>query len=145
MSFSVEHPQLERPPGKSPAGLRRFAVYKNEPSDALLIGERPLLQKPSAPSVAPPARIRFASPENTLLRLQQELWLKQREFERLEQFKKLQTEVPPQPVLKGRFVPTDRNYNPYLDQAKHCPVFQQQKYTRCFPKFGRTNPIIGFN
>ena len=120
------HPQLEVDPGTYKGGVKRFQLYKNEDSPALILGgsavensSKNLSSRNSSQSLGNSSRF------------QQNHSLSPIRFD----LKKLRSPV--------KYIFNDPVNNKMLDLLSH-PAFKVPKYTKNNPKVYSNNPIIGY-
>ncbi|CAG9336030.1 unnamed protein product [Blepharisma stoltei] len=152
LTFKVKYPQLEALPGELSVGRKRYFINKNTNSPDFVLGASKL------PSVRKEYRSKspifdrgdfFSNPEgkssqnssfdNSLSQTPNLFELKM-----IARPAKIVSEKSIKEIPKSKFIPTDRNTNPFILKYLNHPLFQQPRYTRQSPKIEINDPITGY-
>lgn len=135
LEFRVYLPQLQKDPGKSKSGVKRFNLHKNEDSPAFVIGgsshclvSSSLIGSSNRDSKSPPP-IPYSKQANSSL-------------SKVGLLPSLPTQIKlTRSPLK--FPATDPIHSGMLNLLSH-PAFKQPNYTKMRPKLVSNNPILGY-
>lgn len=130
--FRVPHPQLEEEPGRFRGGVKRFDLYKNEDSPALVIGGGGVFDKQRKEmhhfsSKVSPSLDSIVHPKEKLHSISMSLGPKD--------IRKSSSPV--------KYSLNDPVSNRLIEMMNH-PAFKQPVFTRQNPKIVMHNPIVGY-
>lgn len=148
--FHVKYPQLEVSPYDMTVGRKKYDVQKNSNSPDFILGKTKLepikanvyrrkapIFKQDDPRIKNNEDLRNSV--GNLKNKRDDYYGINRSFESASTIKVIKD------FTKNKFIPTDRNHNPYIDKYVNHPLFNQPKYTKNSPRVDLSDPIIGYS
>ena len=133
MDFRVAYPQLEHRPGRCKIGVKRFPVRKNTTSAEFMLSKHFPGLAEAILGGAGSARY-FSQPR---------LASKHQSDSRQPFETSCASRLPLVSYRSSKFIATDRNHNPLLQQYGQHPLFRPTQLTRLKPKLLQPSPITG--
>ena len=141
LNFKVYLPQLESDPGKYKGGVKRYQLYKNEDSPALILGGSLLNSSINASSFN-----NLSMTSSTIDNLKRDNTEIKRNIPQPIYSDSIRYESPKYDSSRyesPKYIRKDTKNNNMLELSLH-PAFKQPNYTKQTPKMFNNNPITGY-